>query len=386
MIQSTEESRVSPISGDVCEEFLAVREVFEENFARRGELGAAVCVYTDGQRVADLWAGYRDLARTKEWERDTLVCMMSVTKGIVALALWMLIDRGKVDLDSPMARYWPGFARAGKSRITVRQVLGGKAGLIYADAASSGAAFDWEAMIGALELQAPAWEPGAQGAYHSVTMGYLLGELVRRVDGRDVASFIREEIAAPLNIEFHLGLSESQLHRVADLIPSEQSDTLNQIAAGEGPLGRAWRVLPRPMHEMVNSHEWRCGVMPSAGGHTNPRSIARIFAALAQGGAIDGVRLLSRASIEAARALQWSNPCVMTGRAYRYGLGFFINNDVNPLGPNSTTFGHTGLGGAVGFADPEARVAFSYSPNRLEGASGMGARCRALISAVYQQL
>lgn len=379
---SRESSQHAPIAGEVCDGFQGVRVTFEENFTQREELGAALCVYRDGRRIVDLWGGYRDAARTRPWERDTLVCMMSVTKGIVALALWMLIDRDEVDLEAPVVRYWPSFGRAGKAGITVRQLLGGKAGVIYADAAA-GAAFDWQAMIAALEAQPPAWEPGTQGAYHSVTMGYLLGELVRRVDGREVATFIRQEIAAPLGIEFYLGLEQAQLPRVADLVPSEQSDTLKQVAAGAGPLGRAWRVLPRPLHEMVNTPEWRCGVMPSGSGHSNPHAIARIFAALAQGGAIDGVRLLSRASIEAARELQWSNPCVMTGRAYRYGLGFFINNQINPLGPNPAAFGHTGLGGAVGFADPEAGIAFSYSPNRLEGGSGMAARCKALIGALY---
>lgn len=371
------------IGGEVSAGFLGVRKAFEDNFAQGGEVGAAVCVYLNGRRVVDLWGGHRDSARTHAWEADTLVCMMSVTKGIVALALWMLIDRGMVDLQAPVMRYWPGFGQAGKAGITVRQLLGGTAGVIYADAAPKGAAFDWRAMIEALEVQSPAWEPGTQGAYHSMTMGYLLGELVRRVDGRDVATFIRDEIAAPLGVEFHLGLDSSLLSRLADLIPSQHSDTLTQIAAGAGPLGRAWRVLPRPMHEMVNTREWRCGQMPSAGGHTNPRAIALIFAVLAQGGMIDGVRLLSRASIQAARELQWSNACVMTGRAYRYGLGFFINSEVNPLGPNPAAFGHTGLGGAVGFADPEAGIAFSYSPNGLEGGSGMAARCKALIGALY---
>ncbi|NLG76438.1 MAG: beta-lactamase family protein [Xanthomonadaceae bacterium] len=385
-MQLSDRVEAAPIAGEACDRFGELAAVFADNFAHRGEVGAAVCVYHRGRRVVDLWGGYRDVTRSRPWERDTLVCMMSVTKGIVALALWMLIDRGKVELDARVVRYWPEFGQAGKESITVKQVLSSTAGLLYADAAAKGAAFDWPAMIAALEVQPPEWEPGTQGAYHSMTIGYLLGEIIRRVDGRDVSRFVQEEIAAPLNIDFHLGLSETESTRVADVIPNIQSETLSAVASGSGPLARAWRVLPRPLHEMLNSHEWRFGVMPSGGGHTNARSIARIFAALAQGGAIDGAHLLSRRSIEAARTLQWANPCLLTGRSYRYGLGFFLNNDVNPLGPNPAAFGHTGLGGAVGFADPEAEIAFAYSPNRLEAGLGMPERCRALIAALYERL
>lgn len=381
-----EAGKTVPIAGQACDRFGALASAFADNFARRGEIGAAVCVYHRGQCVVDLWGGYRDAARTSPWERDTLVCMMSVTKGIVALGLWTLIDRGKVELDAPVVRYWPEFGQAGKEHITVKQVLGSTAGLLYADAAPKGAAFDWSAMIAALEVQPPEWAPGTKGAYHSMTIGYLLGELIRRVDGRDVSRFVQEEIVAPLNVDFHLGLIEPHSKRVADVIPSMQSETLSAVASGNSPLARAWRVLPRPLHEMLNSDEWRFGVMPSGGGHTNARSIARIFAALAQGGTLDGTHLLSRRSIETARTLQWANECPLTGRMYRYGLGFFLNNEVNPLGPNPAAFGHTGLGGAVGFADPEAEIAFAYSPNRLEGGSGMPERCRALIAALYEQL
>lgn len=253
-------------------DYVRVREAFEENFRSRGEVGAAVCVYAGGTKVVDLWGGYRDPQRRLPWAADTLVCMMSVAKGVVALAVLMLVDRGRIELEAPVARYWPGFARNGKQDITVHQLMAGLGGLVYVDHAPPGALLHWEQMIEGIERQAPEWPPGTRGAYHSITQGFLLGELVRRVDGRRVEVFIREEIAAPLGVEFIMSLRAGELERLADIIPNPGSVTGNAIRDPTTKLGRAWRVQPAVSGFFLNDPQVRGAVIPSANGHSNARS------------------------------------------------------------------------------------------------------------------
>ncbi len=376
---------MTTISGHCLPGFEALRVAFERNFAERGEVGAAVCLYRDGRPVVDLWGGTMVPQPARAWEADTLVCMMSVGKSVCALAVLMLVDRGVVDLEAPVGRYWPGFARAGKERITVRTLMSGLAAVLYADNAPEGSAYDWDVMIRALEDQAPEWEPGTRGAYHSMTCGLLLGELVRRADGRSIDRFVREEICAPLGIEYWFGLDGSAMNRVADIVPNEGNETLQQSGDRRTKLGRAWRVQPRPGNgHYRNTRQFRESCFPSATGHSNARSTARLYAALACGGSIDGTRLLSPALVETARTESWCGTCGMTDRPFRYGVGFFLNRPpLLPFGPNPRAFGHPGAGGALGFADPENRLAFGYSPNRMCEGAGVGERCLALVEAAY---
>lgn len=371
------------IRGTCDPAFEAVRSAFEENFRARDELGAAVCVYEDGRRVVDLWGGIADRETGRPWAEDTIVCMMSVGKSMAALCVLMLVDRGKIDLDAPVARYWPEFAQAGKAKITVRTLLAAKAGIIYADAAPDGSLFDWDVMVDALAKQEPAWEPGTAGGYHSMTCGFLLGELVRRVDGRMINFFFAEEIAKPLGVDYKIGLDDADLKRVSDVIPNPGSVTLNQIADRSTKLGRAWRVRPS-IPDYTNSEAYRRAVLPSGNGHGNARAIARVYAALASGGALDGVHLISPELVEVARTQTWRGICQMTDRPFRYGTGFFLNYPpLLPFGTNDRAFGHPGAGGAIGIADPEARIAFSYSPNFMCAGAGVGDRCLALVEATF---
>jgi CubicO group peptidase (beta-lactamase class C family) len=375
----------SPVSGSCDARFARVREEFERNFSERGEIGAAVCVYHRGLAVVDLWGGFRNAAKTEPWVRDTLVCMMSIGKSMAALCTLMLVDRGRLNLDRPVADYWPEFAQAGKSRITVKQLLGGLAGLIYTDSAPHGAILHWDEMVHAIERQAPEWPPGSRGAYHSTTYGFLTGELIRRVDGRPFAQFFREEVTAPLNVEYWFGLTEREEQRIAEIIPNPASATVSLIAQPDTNIGRAWRVRPEEPGLLYNLKSFRRAVIPSGNGHSNAPSTARVFAVLANGGVLDGVRLLSQALIDEARTPQWDGACGLTGRDYRYGLGFFLNKPpLTPFGPNPRAFGHPGLGGAVGIADPENSLAFSYSPNWLCAGEGIGDRSEALIRAAFE--
>lgn len=363
--------------------FATVAEVFAENFASRDERGGAVCIYQNGERLVDLWGGWADEAQTRPWHEDSIVCMMSVGKGMAALCVWMLVDRGRIDLDAPVADYWPEFAGGGKGDVTVRTLITGKAGLLYADAAPDGAGFDWPTMIRAYELQVPEWMPGTKHGYHSASAGYLLGELVRRVDGRPIDQFLREEVAIPLGADYGYGTSWAEPGHVADMIANLGSHTFVQSRDHTTKLGRAWRMRPEsPDH--YNDRHMRAAVMPSTNGHGNARSVAHIYAALACGGTLDGVRLLSPATIDRMREQAWFGDCEMTGRIFRYGHGFFLNEPLmSPMGTNPRAFGHPGAGGALGFADPEAQLAFSYSPTVMCSGGGIGERCARLVQAAY---
>ncbi len=371
------------IGGHCDPEFAQVGDTFAANFRDRGELGAAVAVYKGGRKVVDLWGGWADLARTRRWEEDTIVCMMSVGKGMAALCVWMLVDRGLIDPDAPVARYWPGFAQAGKAGISVGTLLAGKAGLLYADYAPAGAGYDWDVMIDALERQAPAWEPGTSHGYHSATAGYLFGELVRKVDGRPVDQFLREEVTAPLRVDYGYGAAWADPALVADIIPNPDSHTFVQSRDPSTKLGRAWRMRPESS-DHYNDVRMRTGLLPSTNGHGNARAVARIYAALAAGGTLDGVHLVSPGTIDRMRAESWFGTCEMTGRIFRYAYGFFLNEPLmSPMGSNPRAFGHPGAGGSLGFADPENGLAFSYSPSLMCAGGGLGERCHLLSAAVY---
>lgn len=370
------------VAGTCDSAFSALEGAFLENFSQRGEVGAAICVYKDGLKCVDLWGGVAAPKTGKPWERDTIVCMMSVGKSVAALAVLMLADRGLIELDQPVARYWPEFAQSGKADISVRTLLCGQAGLLYADAAPDGSAFQWDVMIKAFEVQEPAWEPGTRGGYHSMSAGYLLGELVCRVDGRDIQQFVRDEITGPLGADYRYGIAGEDNDRVATIIPNPESHTYVQTRDPSTPLGRAWRVRPNSP-EGYNAAEYRAGIMPSSNGHGNARAMARIYAAILGLGEDGSDPLLSSAMLEIARTESWHGTCAMTGRIFRYGHGFFLNCLMAPMGLNSKSFGHPGAGGAIAFVDPENRVAFSYSPNLMCSGGGVGDRCEALIEALY---
>jgi len=370
-----------PIHGECQAKFALVEEEFRRNFAEREEVGAAVCVYANGHKVVDLWGGYQDVSRTEPWNSDTIVCMMSVGKSLATLCVLTLVDRGQIELDAPVSRYWPEFGQAGKAQMTVAQLLSGFAGILYLDHAKPGSVLDWGAMVSAIEKQEPLWPIGTQGAYHSMTWGYLLGELLQRVDGRDFGTFYREEVSEPLGVDYQFGLREEELARVVDIIPNADSATLTDMGKPDSNIGRAWRVLPE-VPDFFNSEPFRRAVFPSGNGHGNARAAARIYALLALGGELDGVRLISRELIDSARTVQWESDCGLTGRPFKYGLGFFINKPpLTPMGSNPCAFGHPGAGGAIAIADPEAGLSFSYSPNYMCSGEGVGERCEALVEA-----
>lgn len=369
------------INGICAPEFAKVRDTFEENFRRRGEIGAAVCVYKDGRKVVDLWGGYKDLAKTDPWREDTIVIMNSLAKSMSALAMHILIDRGKVDFDAPVAEYWPEFAQAGKKDVLIRHVLSHTCGVIYCDHATPGSWFRWEEHIKALEKQEPAWKPGTYGAYNSINIGYLLGEVLRRVTGETVGSFLRKEVTSKLGADYHIGLKPNEIARVSDMHRNPKNQFFQVAADPSTPLGRAFKSAPK-MDYFQNCREIREIEVPSFGGHGNARGMARIYAMLAGDGEIDGVRILSPAAVERTRWLVWERDCIMTKRYLRMGFGF-MHNEPNtlPMGVNMAAYGHSGTGGAFAWCDYDRKMAFAYCTNFQREGPGIGPRGAALAVA-----
>jgi CubicO group peptidase (beta-lactamase class C family) len=384
------------ISGSCDERFTAVRDALLRNFLEHDELGAAVAVAIDGRVVVDIWAGWMDVARTRPWRRDTLVDVFSVGKAMASLCVLTLLERGRIELEAPVSRYWPEFAAAGKGEITVRMLLGHRAGVpAIRRTLPDHAIYDWDVMTATLAGEEPWWEPGLAHGYHVNTFGFLVGELVRRVSGSSIGAFFCDEVASRLDADFHFGLGPEHDDRVAEFSFGGESPPASDAALGQPVasvrerdllLARAY-LNPPGISGLgtVNTRAWRAAEIPSANAHASARAVARIYAPLACGGSVDGVRLLDAGTIDQARAEVSSGIDLVLGRPSRFGLGFQLSQNERPLGPNPGSFGHFGAGGSLGFADPEAGLSFGYVMNN-SGPRWQNPRNRALIDAVYASL
>jgi CubicO group peptidase (beta-lactamase class C family) len=386
------------IHGTVDPRFARVRDAFAATFAAPLELGAAIAVTVDGQPVVDLWGGVKDGARQAPWEEDTLATLFSTTKGFTAMCAHRLVDQGKLDLDAPVARYWPEFASAGKDAIKVRSLLDHRAGLpALREPLPPEALYDFDRMARALAAEAPWWEPDTQHGYHAMTYGWLVGEVVRRVSGVSVGAYFRDELARPLGLDAHIGLPETEDARCAEMRasprPATEEETLFERLA-KAPSSMAAKAFANPITLMVRgtlgSRAWRGAEVPAVNGHGTARSIARLYGALACGGAVGGVTVLSPESIARCRAERSFGVDAILGTSTRFGLGFMLTQPGGApgatFGPSAGAFGHPGAGGSLGFADPEARVGFGYAMNRMGTSILVDPRASSLIDAVYASL
>jgi CubicO group peptidase (beta-lactamase class C family) len=293
----------------------------------------------------------------------------------------ILIDRGQIDFDAPVARYWPEFAQAGKEGVLIRHVLSHTDGVIFCDTAPPGSWFEWETHIRALEVQEPAWEPGTKGAYNSINIGFLLGEIVRRVTGQSLGTFLRENVTEKLGADYHIGLRPEEIARVSDMHKNPKNAFFEIANDPSTPLGRAFKSAPA-FGYFQNCREIREREVPSFGGHGNARAMARINAMLANDGELDGVRILSPQAVERLSQLVWEGDCIMTKRKLRMGYGFMHNEpDTVPMGENMAAFGHTGTGGAFAWADRARNMSFSYCTNFQREGPGIGPRGASLSVA-----
>ena len=373
------------LQGDCEPRFGAVRDAFEANWTDHGEVGASLCVIVGGETVVDLWGGHADAEGSRSWERDTIANVYSSTKGIAAAAAAMLVDRGQLDVERSVVDYWPEFGQAGKSEIKVRQLLTHEAGLAGVDEElPDEAVLDWDYMIGALERQAPMWTPGEGMGYHAISYGWLVGEVIRLIDGRTCGEFVRDEIAGPLGVDFFIGLPESEDSRTADLLPAPGAAPIG-VSAQDTLAARALGLAAPRLAGTVNSREWRAAELPAANGHGNGRSMATIYSALSQGGGT----LLSNNAIEACGPTEHAaREDMVLGFLVRRSLGFILSTAGGRYewGPNPRTFGHSGAGGSIGFADPDAEIGFGYVMNQMSAGLGADPRWKPMIDAVYASL
>ena len=330
--------------------------------------------------MVDLWGGHLDHSRSREWQPDTLVNVFSIGKAVTATCAHHLVERGLLDLDRPVADYWPEFAPAGKQDIPVHMLLSHRAGLpAIRDRLPEGAVFDWSAMTTALERQEPWWPPGSAHGYHVNTFGFLVGEVIRRVTGSTVGEYLQKHLARPLGLEFYFGLPAALESRVAPFLSYGAAPPLGDPEGDERALMVAHAYgNPSTLSGLgvVNTRRWREAEVPSTNGHSNARSVARLMGALARN-AILGIETLARATQEHSHGED-----LVLARPSRFGLGFQLTQPERPLGPSPRAFGHFGAGGSVGFADPDRRIGFGYTMGEM-GPRWQNPKNRRLIDAVY---
>jgi CubicO group peptidase (beta-lactamase class C family) len=388
------------IGGSVAPGFEEVRDEFERNFSRRGELGAACAAYHDGAKVVDLWGGIRDARTGAPWNEDTLVMVYSTSKGLSAMTVALVHSRGLLDYDSPVAAYWPEFAQNGKERVTVRQLLSHQAGLCGIDRRLDPRTLaDPDAMAEILARQRPAWEPGTRHGYHALSIGWYESELIRRVDpqGRTLARYFTDEIAGPLGLEFYFGLPRDlPAERVASIKGSHPLVTLLHLRtmppAMVAAFGRRNSLTSRAFGirglrgpAELDRHEFRAVEIPAGAGIGQVRSIARAYSELATGSPELGIRpetleelsALPRTPSGGSRDLVLRVPTAFT-------VGFLRPTPKFRFGSSDRAYGHTGAGGSFGFADPDGRVAFAYAPNRLGHHLRDDPREKSLRDALYR--
>jgi len=381
------------IEGTCDPRFSRVRDAFAENFQLRRETGASAAVVLDGRSVVDLWAGWADKAQIRPWTRDTIVNVYSTTKGLTAICAHRLAGESRLDFDSPVAMYWPEFAAHGKDRITVRQLLNHRAGLpAIRKPLAPEDLYNWQIMTEALADERPWWEPGTRHGYHALTFGYLVGEVIRRITGKTPGAYFRDEIAAPLSAEAHIGLGAHEDARTADMIgaPPPAPGEFNLFAeAAKNPESVTAKTCMNPLAlsmAVVNSRGWREAEIPAANGHTNARALARIYGAIARGGGIDGVRVMDPGEISACSVEESCGRDEVLLIRTRFSSGFMLSQPGDEMGPNPRAFGHPGAGGSLGFADPQAKIGFGYAMNRMGGGILLDPRAKALIAAVYASI
>ncbi|MFF1320878.1 serine hydrolase domain-containing protein [Streptomyces chartreusis] len=386
------------VNGTVAEGFEPVRDAFVRNFETLGERGAAIAVYRDGRKVVDLWAGTKDVDGTEPWQRGTAQVVRSATKGVAAAVLLALWQRGRLDLDAPVAEYWPEFKARGKERVLVRQVLNHRAGLPVLDRPlTPQESLDPLRGPEAVAAQAPVWEPGTEHGYHALTYGWMLDGIVRRVTGKGTGEWIADEIAGPLGAELWLGLPAAEE-------AAGRAGRVGRVEAPEPASGAVLKARPKrwvtdaytdpdsltrrafaaitPFPDQ-NDPAYRASALPATNGIATADGLARVYAALI--GEVDGVRLLDAATVERARAEESSGPDRVLVVNTRFGLGYMLHGTASPLlGPGS--FGHPGRGGALGFADPEAGIALGYVTNGFRKTVTADPRAQGLIRALRASL
>ena len=385
--------------GHCLPQFNEVAREFERNFSERGEIGASVAIRINDEIVVDLWGGVADQDTGSAWKADTIAVVFSATKGMAATCIHILADRGLLDFNAPIARYWPEFAANGKDHITVAMALSHQAGLpLWQEPLPQGAFLDFDFVAERLAQEAPVWEPGTAHGYHAVTIGVIEGELVKRITGRRIGAFLREEVAEPLGADIWIGLPESEEVRVASLIlggGNSESPFTKKLM--ENPDWHGWKMITNSggdiSPETVNGRARHAAEIPASGGIASARGLARLYAPLSLDGAVDGVRLVDSKALPAMRTTRSaSDKDLLLQVPTTFTLGYSKSWGSRALGQGEHViigehaFGAPGMGGSIGFADSEARMSFGYVMNRHGSGVGLNDRGQSLIDAAYRAI
>ncbi|MDC0091764.1 beta-lactamase family protein [Gammaproteobacteria bacterium] len=404
------------INGHCDTRFLELKEIFTQAIESKHEVGAALAIEHKGELVVNLWGGHKDAARASAWEEDTLVNVWSVTKGVTATCIAKLINDGLLDPGEKVSKYWPEYGCNGKEHTKVSDILSHRAGMFgFQGGLPQGSWQDWKKFVHLLELQAPIREPGSSQGYHALTFGWLAGELVRRADGRTVGRYFKEEIATPLDIDFHIGLEEPDFARCADmLMPAMDLDTIKKLP------GNAVRylpdfLLPRKLKNFKsaitgadfltafqgrpgdgvnypNTSDWRKAEVPSANGHGSAKALAKLYGILSNGCVRDGVSIMRPETLEGSITPYSSGPdTVLFGSDIQFGLGFELANGMTSLSSLSPTFinrmfGHAGIGGAVAFGDPDLGAGYAFTCNKQHETKNLYKTNNQLVDKLYSIL
>jgi CubicO group peptidase (beta-lactamase class C family) len=394
------------VSGTCDERFASVADQFQRNFSDHGELGASVSITVEGETVVDLWGGTADASSGRVWDRDTVSLVWSCTKGATALCAHILASRGLLDVDAPVVQYWPEYATFGKEKTTVRMLLAHQSGLsALAKPLPDGAFYEWDTMIAAIESAEPMWQPGTRHGYQAFTFGWLIGELVRRISGRSLGAFFQSEVAEPLGLDFWIGLPEEIEPRVAPMVfPTPEEVMANPsiffVLAGTSPESVPALIMANnggymtPGPTGFDGRPAHAAEIGAAGGITHARSLARMYAPLANGGALAGVQFVDKAALArmTTPASVGADAAMMS--TTRFTLGYIKSHD-NRRQPEMMTdsavlsadaFGHPGFGGSIGFASPANRVSFAYTMNRMGVSTMLDVRGQGLVDALYRSL
>lgn len=384
------------VHGEVAAGFEAVQQAFAANFEEHGDVGAAFALFVGGTKVVDIWGGVADVKKDRVWDAGTLTLVYSASKGITAIVAHLLAQRGELDLDAPVASYWPEFGAEGKQNVPVHWLLSHRTGLPTIERwISAEEALAWEPAVEALATQRPLWEPGTTHGYHALTYGWLIGEVIRRATGRTLSQILAEDISGPLGLDLWIGLPASEEPRVSRLVAATPpvldaaalavipSDQLQRMRESADPSSLAFRTL-NPTHPPFNFNraDLHAAELGAANAITTARALGKLYASTM--GEVDGIRTLEPATIAAATKEQSSGTDFVMGLPSRFGTGFQLPLDGSLMGP--TSYGHAGAGGSLAFADPETGVAFAYVMNRMQIFLGPDPRTRVLIEAVRRSV
>ena len=380
------------VSGTVEPGWHGVADAFASNFAEHGEVGAACCLYIDGAPVVDIWGGAAETEPYRPWNRETIVIAYSCTKGVTAVCANQLIQQGRLDPEAPVAQYWPEFAANGKADIPVKWALSHRAGLaeVQGEYTLDDVAA-WDPVVEGIAAQAPVWEPGTKHGYHTRSYGWIVGEIIRRITGLSPGTYFAQAVAAPLGLDFYIGVPEEMDARVARMYPAvhdaETQAMIDAFLADQSTL--MGRVMSGPSrlfayNDMWNTRQMRAAELPSSNGHGDARSLARMYAACI--GDVDGVRLLNDETVTRATEVLSSGVDCVIGQPLTIGLGFMLAPTFPP-GVGLRTFGHSGAGGSLAFADPDRGLGFAYVMNQMKlSVTHLDPRGNALVTAAYQVL